>query len=95
MDHPFVDGNKRIGAHVMLTLLALNGIELTYTQKELADTFLALAAGSSAMRTSWPGCCGIRSKRISRRTPLASGAFFLTGPEGRAIISLNDIIIRY
>ena len=45
MDHPFVDGNKRIGAHVMLTLLALNGIELTYTQKELADTFLALAAG--------------------------------------------------
>ena len=46
MDHPFVDGNKRIGAHAMLTLLALNGIELTYTQKELTETFLALAAGS-------------------------------------------------
>ena len=26
MDHPFVDGNKRIGDLVMLTLLALNGI---------------------------------------------------------------------
>ena len=45
MDHPFVDGNKRIGAHAMLTLLALNGIELTYTQKELTETFLSLAAG--------------------------------------------------
>ena len=29
MNHPFVDGNKRIGAHVMLTVLAMNGIELT------------------------------------------------------------------
>ena len=27
-NHPFVDGNKRIGAHVMLVFLALNGIEL-------------------------------------------------------------------
>ena len=25
-NHPFVDGNKRIGAHVMLVFLALNGI---------------------------------------------------------------------
>lgn len=27
-NHPFVDGNKRIGAHAMLVFLALNGIEL-------------------------------------------------------------------
>ena len=27
-NHPFVDGNKRIGTHVMLVFLALNGIEL-------------------------------------------------------------------
>ena len=27
-DHPFVDGNKRIGTHVMLVFLSLNGIEL-------------------------------------------------------------------
>ena len=45
MDHPFVDGNKRIGAHAMLTLLALNGIELSYSQEELTGIFLALAAG--------------------------------------------------
>ena len=45
MDHPFLDGNKRIGAHAMLTLLSLNGIELSYSQQELTETFLALAAG--------------------------------------------------
>ena len=27
-NHPFVDGNKRIGAHAMLVFLTLNGIEL-------------------------------------------------------------------
>ena len=43
-DHPFVDGNKRIVAHAMLVFLALNGIEMDYTQEELADTFLNLAA---------------------------------------------------
>ncbi len=45
MNHPFIDGNKRIGAHVMLVFLELNGIELTYTQEELADTILMLAGG--------------------------------------------------
>ena len=45
-DHPFVDGNKRIGAHAMLVFLALNGVELDYTQEELADAFLDLAAGA-------------------------------------------------
>ena len=44
-DHPFVDGNKRIGAHAMLVFLALNGVVLDYTQEELADAFLNLAAG--------------------------------------------------
>lgn len=44
-DHPMVDGNKRLGAHVMLVFLALNGYELSYSQKELSDTILALASG--------------------------------------------------
>lgn len=44
-NHPFVDGNKRIGAHVMLVFLALNGIELQYSQTELSDVILQLAAG--------------------------------------------------
>ena len=44
-NHAFIDGNKRIGAHVMLVFLALNGIELEYTQQDLSDTILAVAAG--------------------------------------------------
>ena len=47
MNHPFVDGNKRIGAHVMLVFLALNGIELEYTQDELASEILSVASGDS------------------------------------------------
>ncbi len=45
MNHPFVDGNKRAGAHIMLTFLAMNDIELRYTQKELYETILSVAAG--------------------------------------------------
>ena len=47
MNHPFIDGNKRIGAHAMLTLLALNGIEIACTQKELSDVILDVAAGKA------------------------------------------------
>ena len=43
-NHAFVDGNKRIGAHAMLVFLALNKIELDYTQTELSDTILKVAA---------------------------------------------------
>lgn len=46
MDHPFIDGNKRIGAHAMLTMLLINGIELEYTQQELIDIILEVAAGN-------------------------------------------------
>ena len=44
-NHPFIDGNKRIGAHVMLVFLAVNGLELPYTQQELSDIILQVAAG--------------------------------------------------
>lgn len=44
-NHPFVDGNKRIGGHVMLVFLALNGVELQHSQTELSDVILQLAAG--------------------------------------------------
>jgi death-on-curing protein len=44
-NHPFIDGNKRIGCHAMLVLLMLNGINLSYTQEELSDTFLSIASG--------------------------------------------------
>lgn len=45
-NHCMIDGNKRIGAHSMLVFLALNGIELQYSQKELYETILQVADGS-------------------------------------------------
>ena len=44
-NHAFVDGNKRIGAHVMLVFLDLNKIDLTYKQNELSDIILKVASG--------------------------------------------------
>lgn len=46
-NHCMVDGNKRIGTHVMLVFLTLNGIELSYTQKELYEIILQVASGKS------------------------------------------------
>ena len=39
-NHPFIDGNKRIGVHAMLVFLALNKIELEYSQEELYSIIL-------------------------------------------------------
>ncbi len=45
-NHAMLDGNKRLGTHAMLVFLALNGYELSYSQKELSDVILALASGN-------------------------------------------------
>ncbi|VBB07555.1 death on curing protein [Lucifera butyrica] len=45
-NHGFIDGNKRIGIAAMLLLLRLNGYELRYSQQELIDLGLGLAAGN-------------------------------------------------
>lgn len=44
-NHAMIDGNKRIGAHAMLVMLALNGVSLRYTQKDLYTVILDVAAG--------------------------------------------------
>lgn len=46
-NHPFVDGNKRIGAHIMLLFLCINGVELKYEQEELIDIILKVASGQA------------------------------------------------
>lgn len=46
MNHPFVDGNKRIGHAAMETFLVLNGLEITATVQEQEAVILALAAGT-------------------------------------------------
>lgn len=45
-NHPFLDGNKRIGAHAMIVFLDINHIELDYDDKDLIDTILRIADGS-------------------------------------------------
>lgn len=43
-NHSFRDGNKRIGALVLLVLLELNGWHLNATNEEFADIIMGIAA---------------------------------------------------
>ena len=45
-NHPFVDGNKRIGMLVMLMTLRLNHVQIQYTQAELIQLGLSVADNS-------------------------------------------------
>ena len=42
-NHPFVDGNKRMGMLVMLMTLRLNHVQIQYTQAELIQLGLSVA----------------------------------------------------
>ncbi|HWB28871.1 MAG TPA: type II toxin-antitoxin system death-on-curing family toxin [Vicinamibacterales bacterium] len=44
-NHPYRDGNKRIGFLAMVTFLGLNGLELTATDADVVTEILALAEG--------------------------------------------------
>jgi death-on-curing protein len=44
-NHPFVDGNKRVGHAAMATFLMLNGIEIAATVDDQERLILDLAAG--------------------------------------------------
>ena len=54
-NHPFIDGNKRVGWVAMRLLLELNGVALTYDPIEAVLEMLALAAGerTDADFTTW------------------------------------------
>lgn len=49
--HAFVDGNKRIGTHVMLIFLHLNGVRLKYSDNELIRLIMDVAFGSADEKT--------------------------------------------
>jgi death-on-curing protein len=63
-NHPYRDGNKRIGFLAMVTFLGLNGHEFDVTDGELVSEILALADGrvSEAELTDW-----IRSRSAKRK----------------------------
>lgn len=44
-NHPFVDGNKRVGVMAAYVFLALNGFELEALPRSLTDLVLAVARG--------------------------------------------------
>lgn len=54
-NHPFLDGNKRIGILAMMVFLEVNGIELKCTDEEIIDLGLGIASGKydSEYITKW------------------------------------------
>ena len=62
-NHDFVDGNKRIGTHIMLIFLELNKIEISYSQEELLDVVIKIANGGYTFEdlVSWILKCEINS----------------------------------
>lgn len=66
MNHPFFDGNKRVGHAAMETFLVLNGFELSAPTDEQEQVVLQLAAGQMKRQdfTDW-----VRSHVIPHATP--------------------------
>ncbi len=67
-NHPFVDGNKRVGAAAALIFLALNGIESRMTNKEVVLLTLGVAEGKLSKKDA-----AALLRRKSRRRRRRSG----------------------
>jgi death-on-curing protein len=63
-NHPYRDGNKRVGFLAMVTFLGLNGYELEATDAEVVAELLSLADGTATEEslTDW-----IREHSVKRR----------------------------
>ena len=44
MNHPFIDGNKRVGANAAITFLLMNGWEPLFEEQELVEVVLSVAS---------------------------------------------------
>ena len=44
-NHPFIDGNKRVGANSAITFLLINDWEPTFEEEELVELVLSVASG--------------------------------------------------
>lgn len=45
-NHPFVDGNKRIGVHLCDVFLEINGVRLEFSDADLVELGLSVADGT-------------------------------------------------
>ena len=45
MNHPFMDGNKRVGAHACILFLLANEVEPEFSPLDLTNVTLAVARG--------------------------------------------------
>lgn len=50
-NHPFVDGNKRVGHAALETVLVMNGLELSASVEEQEEVVLAVARGELSRET--------------------------------------------
>jgi death-on-curing protein len=62
-NHPFIDGNKRVGTHAMLITLDLNGIELNYNEDELYKIITEVASGKAIFNQL---LCWVRDHQIKQ-----------------------------
>jgi death-on-curing protein len=46
-NHPFIDGNKRVGANAAISFLLMNGWEPMFDEDELAELVLSVASGAT------------------------------------------------
>src|SRR6202795_4112953 len=44
-NHAFIDGNKRVGANAAVTFLLMNNWDVSFTDEELVELVLSVAAG--------------------------------------------------
>jgi death-on-curing protein len=47
-NHPFLDGNKRVGAVAAYVFLAINGLRLTAADDAYADMVVSVACGDTS-----------------------------------------------
>jgi death-on-curing protein len=62
-NHPYVDGNKRVGFLAIVTFLGINGFDFIATDAEVLNTIVELAAGrvSEENLTDWIRRHSVRS----------------------------------
>lgn len=72
-NHPFVDGNKRVGHAAMETFLLLNGYEIAADVDEQEPVMLALAAGALARDefTEWLRAHAVPADSVRTADPTA------------------------